>query len=94
VATLARKRNTSIWLLKRPVPVTIVYETIEWQGDTLRLYPDIYGFGVVATVDTVLSLLTAHGIDAARADTAELARLVEESEWQSVTVPAVNLLKP
>jgi murein L,D-transpeptidase YcbB/YkuD len=93
VATIARDTATTTWRLKQPVPITIVYETIEWRQDTLRLYPDIYGFGVVATVDTVLSLLTANGFDAGQADTAEVYRLVEESEWRSVVTPVSSLLR-
>jgi len=94
VAKIARDTITTSWPLARPVPVTVTYETIEWQRDTLRLYPDIYGFGVVATVDTVLALLAAHDMDSARADTATIFNLVEESEWQSVVVPVEKLLVP
>lgn len=94
VARIARDTITTTWPLARPVPVTVVYETIEWQQDTLRLYPDIYGLGQVATVDTVMALLAAHGMDTARTDTAEVYRLVEESEWQSVKIPVERLIAP
>ncbi len=94
VAAIAADTATTTWRLEQSVPVTITYETIEWQQDTLRLYPDIYGLGVVATVDTVLSLLTANGFDAEQANTAKVYRLVEESEWQTVTVRAEELFSP
>jgi hypothetical protein len=93
VAHIAADSATTIWKLEHPVPVTITYETIEWKQDTLRLFPDIYGLGVVATVDTVLSLLTANGFDAQQADTARVYQLVEESEWRSVVAPVRGLLR-
>jgi len=59
----------------------------------LRLYPGLYCSGVVATMDTVPALLTAQVMGAARADTTEVYRLVEESEWWMVVVPVSGLLR-
>lgn len=43
-AEYAKKSGSSFYVkLETPIPVKIVYETVEVAGDTLSVYPDVYG---------------------------------------------------
>jgi L,D-transpeptidase-like protein len=62
--------------LPRPVPFQIVYELAEVRGDTLALYPDVYGMARGAARAQVLGALARAGHDTSLVDRAVLRRLL------------------
>lgn len=76
------------------VPLEIRYALAERDGDTLRLYPDVYR-RVPATARRValaLSALAQSGADTARVDRGQLRALIIASRRGPVAVPLSSLL--
>ena len=67
VAAMAADTATRRVDVQPPIPATVRYDLIEWRGDTLWRYPDVYRRGG-ATLLRALTQLAAAGVDTATVD--------------------------
>ena len=90
--------------LARPVPLEIRYELAEVRGDSLHLYPDVYGRAPAAAARALIAMraLAAAGVNTQRVEMLKLEQLIFQSRRAAVTIavadlvirPAVSLLPP
>ncbi|MBI4237222.1 MAG: L,D-transpeptidase [Deltaproteobacteria bacterium] len=91
-ATYAKhRRRTFVVALFEAVPVDIVYEPIEVRGDTLYLYPDVYG-RVAHWEEAVRAQLTAAGIDVSAVPSTAFRQLRVRLRKGKVVIPIAELL--
>ena len=79
--------------LRQPVPVEIVYVTIELAAGRLYVHRDIYGLDR-PTEAGVLEVLVAAGLEMERVDRAALARLVRRARSRSSSLALDSLMLP
>lgn len=87
------RRRTFVVQLLEAVPVDIVYEPIEVRGDTLYLYPDVYG-RVAHWEATVRAQLAAAGIDTSAVPSTTFHQLRTRLRKEKVVIPIAELLTP
>lgn len=89
-------------VLARSVPLEIRYDLAEVRGDSLHLYPDVYGRAPAAAARALIAMraLAAAGVNTQRVSMVKLEQLIEQSRRAAVTSaladlvirPAVSLL--
>ena len=79
--------------LRQPVPVEIVYVTIELAAGRLYVHRDIYRMDR-PTEAGVLEVLVAAGLEMERVDRVALARLVRRARSRSSSLPLDSLMLP
>src|SRR5215471_3349630 len=75
--------------VKRPVPISIRYDTLVVQQGVLHVYPDVYGRGA-NTVPALRSELSDVGVDAQHIDDATLARMLDRANKDQEYVVATS----
>ena len=79
--------------LRDPVPIEVVYLTIEIDAGRLYVHRDIYGRDPPTEARTLATLGNA-GLDTARVDRTRLARLVHEGRVRSSSIAIDSLIPP
>ena len=78
--------------LRAPVPISVVYVTIEVYGGRLYVHRDIYGRDRPSETRVLETLLVA-GVDTGRVDRAAIARVVHRSQRRSTSIPIDSLVQ-
>jgi hypothetical protein len=79
--------------LTDPVPVEVVYVTIEVDAGRLQLHPDIYRRDR-PTAARAIAVLTSAGIDTADVDGAVLSRLIRRARSRPSSIALDSLMLP
>lgn len=90
----AAAKVTRRLVLPRPVPLDIRYDLAEVRGDSLHLYPDVYGRapGAAARALIAMRALAAAGVNTERVEMVRLERLIYDSRRGPVAVALGDLL--
>src|SRR5215467_7524563 len=78
--------------VKRPIPISIRYDTLVVQQGILHVYPDVYARGT-NTVPALRTDLAAVGVDAQHVDDTTLSRMLDQANKDQEYVVAASDLK-
>jgi murein L,D-transpeptidase YcbB/YkuD len=79
--------------LREPLPIAVVYVTVEVYGGRLYVHRDVYGRDRPSEA-AALEILARAGYDTSRVDRLFLARVVRRARSRSTSVPVDSLLFP
>jgi lipoprotein-anchoring transpeptidase ErfK/SrfK len=87
-------RTTRDVELPAPIPLRIVYELAEVRGDSLRLYPDVYGRAPRPARGQALDALAAAGRDTLAVRREVLDAMVRQARRRAVAAPLDSVAPP
>lgn len=86
--------NTSFYVnLGRPIPIDLIYQSVEVEGKLIKLYPDWY-HKMKDPKATLLKSLTAAGVDTEKISTEKIDALLKKWKDKVLEVPLEELLVP
>ena len=83
--------GTVVRPLSEPVPMSVIYATITVAGDSLHLYPDIYGRRGGSALSEALAVLSASGVDTLAVNRTLLSDALRRSARRQVAIPLAAL---
>jgi murein L,D-transpeptidase YcbB/YkuD len=85
-SAIAAPRRTRTFQLAQPVPVSVVYETVEFRDGKIEIHPDVYRLDAAGSGrrDRVLALIRGAGYEPASVDPVLLAGILADGNKRTV----------